>query len=138
MTFEEAAAILARVTYKPGMTFYLDDIPVFGGDYALLLRAVDLPNSNGGVPITLMFHRRICADNLSLYKEDDLMNEVTQLCVFHERHEMEEWLKLDGVRLHEPHPELISSRASIPSREPQRPASTIGYDPNLELNLKRI
>ena len=90
MTEQEAKAVLARMSYKPGHTFSLD-----GGHVSL--HAPEQPNVVPGLkPVTLTFHARVPYWTLT---EARFVLAVRTIVEQAERHEMNEWLHLDGVPL---------------------------------------
>jgi len=104
MTFEEAEAILARVTYKPGVLLLVERLK----EWSVLFVRMEWTAADadgGGKVVVLRAETSIPQSSLVGYSVRDLLFDVEQLCVRIERHEIQEWLKLDGVRFRAPHPE---------------------------------
>lgn len=107
-------AILDRMTYKPGWKITIsrptDSIHNFWEPITLYAR---YPTTDvlTGETIMLSFVRSIDVDSAEKYPEDKLINLIAYFIKSFEMHEFDEWFKIDGVCVHEPHPEL-KERAS--------------------------
>lgn len=107
MTHAEAAAIVKRLTYRPGWTikFYMEP----AGSSVLRVGTVE-PDAErpGAEPSPVVYTSSIEPATLALYDLTAFLRWVYD--VFHLRveHELREWLRLDGQPLIEPHPEKFN------------------------------
>ena len=102
MSLEEAEAVLKRVSYKPGYHF---EISAIGLRVDLMLVQLQRPDADGGDrKLDLVCRCPLPADQLESLDEAGLIMLVSQQAAWLELHEMDEWLRLDGKRLREPHP----------------------------------
>jgi hypothetical protein len=105
MNVSEAIAIVSRLTYKPGWSLQAYPEPHTGG---LILRfGKDEPDSEkGGDAVRpLMYTTQIPKQRLDDFSRDLFLRTVFATVTARELHEVEEWLRLDGEPLFEPHPE---------------------------------
>lgn len=100
VTLSDALELAERLSYKPGTGFSAKLHPCVDGvpEIVILILEYEGPSSTGDGDIRLTFQRP--------YGGADLMGEFQALIDFYEKHERDEWLKLDGRRLVDPHPEL--------------------------------
>lgn len=88
MTRQEAESVLGRLSYKPGYTF------VMAAD-TIYLKAPEQPNVlPGRGPVRLEFYYQIPYEGKT---ELQFVVAVRALVEQAERHEMNEWLRLDGM-----------------------------------------
>lgn len=115
MTHDEAAAIVKRLTYRPGWTieFYMEP----AGSSVLRVGTVE-PDAErpGAAPMPVVYTSSIKPADLARHDLTAFLRWVYG--VFHLRveHELREWLRLDGHPLIEPHPEKWS-RGVLPESE---------------------
>ena len=100
MTYDQAAAILKRVTYKPGYVLRLerhdvDDLTVLKVDFV----AQDATNPRRTIPIR--FQEAIPVEYLR--SEEHFVRLVREKLRMMELHELDEWLQLDGRAPFYPH-----------------------------------
>ena len=100
LTFLQAQALVAHVTYKPGWTIRLT--PVSDGQAELYVESPTWLSVVGTQKVSL--HRTSIID-LEVVTEERLTRLVEYELGVLERHEMREWLRLDGVCVSQPHPE---------------------------------
>lgn len=95
-----------RVTYKPGWTVELQrPLPEYERHNLHLMVTASWPNSCGDTPPTI---KTACARTVPLQLWES-MDDTAQLRWIYmavedlERHEQDEWFKVDGVCVHNPH-----------------------------------
>ena len=103
MDLDRLESILSRFSYKPGYTFYagLIDQREVGVFLSGWVEDAERP----GDRIQLYTIEAFPMGLVELWSEEDVLEAVRAVCVRFERHEIEEWLRRDGARVHEPHPE---------------------------------
>lgn len=102
-------AVVAKLTYKPGVRF---EVATFNdGAEVKLTIAFDTADPNGG-PFSGRFSRSWHAELFDLRKQQPDDAEILRMVREHvrafEEHEMDEFLKIDGKHVRDPHPELRS------------------------------
>jgi hypothetical protein len=105
MTFEELKKIMAKFTYKPGSRFQVRRGPERG----LYFIEVSIYCQDVNAPHKLNF-----VTNQTPVFEVDLMDWTDALVIARvqnavqsiEQHEIQEWLRLDGMFVSDPHPEI--------------------------------
>ena len=113
---EIVKAIVSRIDYKPDFK-----IDVYG-TYDVSIRVIfkrPVPDSNNPSQVAPQIFSRDYTPELVLSMKDpyeyilrDLIHSIQQM----EMHEMDEWLRVDGVRVREPHPELDTQKAICETR----------------------
>lgn len=109
MTRAELEALLARITYKPGTR--CDIGPAY--DYVLIRithSVLDACNAADPTPIPVANHLRL--DSLEHLTERHVLQFIESAYRSFEQHEVDEWLKLDGKHINDPHPELKMGRVA--------------------------
>ena len=135
MTADEARAFLARITYKPGSSLELVDE---GSEFWVRMHRHLDDSTAPGKSIHLHFAKALSVYDLPMWREFDLLQHVKDLCVYSERHEIAEWLKLDGKCIDEPHPERalplspLAALDAMPGIQ-ERPATLGGLTSSHEL-----
>jgi hypothetical protein len=84
---------LKKITYKPGYEFTADN---YGGTILITVTTPYLKNANGGNDVFISIRHEYCH---SMPLSIAVRNLVREL----ELHEVDEWLKVDGKRIREPH-----------------------------------
>mgnify|MGYP001588982197 CR=1 FL=1 len=108
MTPEEATALVKRLTYRPGWKIqcYVEE----GSEVFVLRCGTEEPDSEGRTiePLAVVLTDSISLKALAFYDEAQFLRWAHS--VFRRRvlHELDEWLRLDGTPLIEPHPEKFS------------------------------
>lgn len=102
--------ILDRMTYKPGWKITIsrpEDCGVQNYWEPITLHAryptIDITT---GKPITLSLVRSIPLESAETVPEDALIDLIGYIIKNFEMHEFDEWFKIDGVCVRDPHPEL--------------------------------
>ena len=107
MTHDEAAAIVKRLTYRPGWTieFYQDP----SGASVLRVGTAE-PDSErpNAPPIPVVYTDALEAKKLGVLTEGAFLRWIYEVVEKRVVHELREWLRLDGQPLIEPHPEKWS------------------------------
>jgi hypothetical protein len=101
MTFHEAYLIIEKIKYKPGWSFSISrkDAKV---SMSVVHSAQDVSGKvEGLIPLRLM--DTFPEQHLNSFTEGELINEVRKLIAQMEKHEIDEWLRVDGRRLIDPH-----------------------------------
>jgi hypothetical protein len=101
MTIDEFIALVSKITYKPGCKIFAQR----EGDAVRLRIEATLPDSSLGTPRCFEFSQWLWPDWIGSEKE--ALHVVAGHVREFEMHEMDEWLKLDGARVKEPHPRRI-------------------------------
>jgi hypothetical protein len=106
MTFREIEEFISRITYKPDIRLKVHKILNYDEIAVTLYRdVIDVMEMNR--PLTL-------TSNI-LFKEstvnaERLLGIVVELIKTSELHEVNEWLKLDGKYINDPHPEITLAK----------------------------
>lgn len=112
MGIDEAIALVARLTYKPGWRLRAYPEPHTGG--LILLTGLDEPDSEKpGAVRPLDYTAPLKADELRGLDEKHFLQFVFDTIAKRELHEVEEWLRLDGRPLYEPHPVVLGHRGVL-------------------------
>lgn len=97
---------LDRIKYKPGYAFNITrvspDNSVYLDMYMLDITAHVLDAANPTEKIRLNFSAAFDPQDINLPFEEFVLNQIKIM----EMHEVNEWFKIDGFHLNEPHPEL--------------------------------
>lgn len=103
MEFNKVESIIKRLSYKPGWTLLVEHhIQTDRFRFTLSHKAEDATGIyTGYVPVTLQ--KFLCPDMIP--DESYLMMFLRQMFLDMEHHEFQEWFKLDGVPVENPHPE---------------------------------
>jgi hypothetical protein len=110
MTPDRALHVIQSITYKPGWTITAH-VKFWGGppsDSTLQSVVVDFrlraPDAYGGGWVPLALRRTICEAAVASMEDADLVAMVFSFIVDAEVHEAEEWFKVAGHRVRDPHP----------------------------------
>lgn len=112
---------LARITYKPGWKFIAlmhpscDQIKIH---LSYLARDARLENNEGEITLTSI--TIIHPHSPTELTEENLRSAIIRQILQAEMHERDEWLRLDGKHVTDPHPEL-THHTSASSESPSRP-----------------
>jgi hypothetical protein len=98
MTLDAMQDILDRVTYKPGVKFYLE---LRGQQIRLGLHTPITDTEPGAFGETLNLDYQIFPEYIQ--NETQFLGTLQELITRWERHESAEWLRLDGVKVWHPH-----------------------------------
>jgi hypothetical protein len=119
MHLEQAQAIVARVTYKPGWKIKLITSPS-RGDYAFLYVSATFPDvQHPDTPILVARDVAITGIEIEIWTEQMLLRRCYDVICSLEVHEASEWFKVDGVAILNEHDverrqlEEISERMQI-------------------------
>jgi hypothetical protein len=104
MTLAQLQEWVARFSYKPDHTFAV--VERAGGRVSIDVIASKLKDASGTYTdpkytLELHYHKEFWMYDLTT--EAELIDAMIQLCQSYERHEMFEWLKLDGKQVRTPH-----------------------------------
>jgi hypothetical protein len=121
VTFEEAKQVVSRIRYKPGWRMKLrrardeslpphhfDPNPLPYHELAILFDAPDARNWEDlqrACPIPLVMRSHIHPRELAGMTEESLVQYLRHQIAVAEQHEADEWFRLDGVQIRNPHPE---------------------------------
>lgn len=96
--------ILARITYKPGfkMTLEIHDWNSGCVELKISHKTISVSKSE---PALIYHTEKIVINELSQMTEKEFIALVYNAVTHLERHEQDEWFKVDGRPLVEPHPE---------------------------------
>lgn len=101
-------SLVARITYKPGFKLSVEEDLVFGSEYLRIffsmsvVDAFDLRNTEM-LSSTVAIQKTACTG----YSDEYLLNQIIrQRIIEMEMHEVDEFLKFDGLFIVDPHPEL--------------------------------
>lgn len=108
MTFQEAESVIARITYKPNYFITLS----YGMSVELILRighqSTDADNPSEPLPLPVYTYSLINEEMLADMNEIQFVRMIRDKIKTLEFHELDEWLKIDGMHVVDPHPELRS------------------------------
>ena len=90
---------LSRISYKPNIKMEIVDQ---FNDYLNLKISVNTIDSRDGFSPIVIYHSNII-DNRFVRNFDDFKNYVIERILQMERHETNEFLKIDGKLIHDPH-----------------------------------
>jgi hypothetical protein len=112
MNLHQVRDVVGRLTYKPGWRFEVDPGMRFGSVYNGEMVVAELRVSQRSKDATL----RTPGDSWTMMVEPlrefqcqderTLLEAVYRLVKRLELHELDEWFKVDGLTLHNPHPEV--------------------------------
>lgn len=108
---ERVKNILSKITYKPGWTFYVDREDKNTYKYSSYLKLhVIAQQIDISDPLKIVYIKSdmmISEWDIERLSDNQLIDYlVLQLIRKVELHEIDEWLKIDGINFREPHPEL--------------------------------
>ena len=105
MDIATAQELVSKLTYKPGwdLQCYPQGPPAGGVVLRFGKDEIDSETLDGAMK-PLMFTSVIGGDELTAITRDIFLQRVFDTLVLRELHEVEEWLRLEGVPLREPHP----------------------------------
>jgi hypothetical protein len=118
MTHDEAAKVIARMTYRPGWKFewYVADPRAFDIDRVSVFRVGTREpdsESKAGELVDVMYAHTFSFRDLSAMDEQWFLREVRAVIEKRVLHELDEWLRIDGKPLVEPHPEKGWRRGAL-------------------------
>ena len=105
-TLESVTAYVARYTYKPGARFTVSTHEHSYGFIAIML-IIEVPDAEHPGQLTRVVNMQSVEPGMPMEVLPQLIRELVRKA---ELHEIDEWLRLDGARVHEPHPELARTR----------------------------
>lgn len=122
MTPDQAIRFVTRLTYKPKYRFRASVLDDFMGRHAddcvEFTLMGDAPDAQGSVAVAEITSRTtIPTRALTDMDEAQLAAAMYELALSLERHELEEWLRIDGKHFREPHPEMRLARGWAPQLE---------------------
>lgn len=104
MSIAEAVAIVARLTYKPGWKLHAQIIKET--DRMVFHAGKVEPDAEGvNSPSDVSYASVLTAEALARMDERGFLAWIFDVVSQRELHEVEEWLRLEGRPLREPHPE---------------------------------
>lgn len=92
---EPLRELLRRFTYRPGWTFSIEN-----GDLRVRAEVIDANNQSQAIPLTFARSIPRC-----VYQEFDWVGWLYEQVLAMERHEAQEFFKIDGRQVYDPHPE---------------------------------
>jgi hypothetical protein len=98
MTLDDMQDILDRVTYKPGVRFYLE---MSAGILRLHMQNPVTDSEPGKYAESVTLGYQIFPEHIQ--NETQFLGTLQELITRWERHESAEWLRLDGVKVWHPH-----------------------------------
>lgn len=107
MTFQELENLISRITYKRGFQFNVERDQSRAICYIRLTAWVtpsNRPNTEEIIPIVQMSALDEYA--LSKMSMDSVLQFISHSLFSLEKHELNEWFKIDGKHVEDPHPEL--------------------------------
>ena len=115
--------LLEHLTYKPGYRFRFRARPLPQGDDVELYVEADVPDSEKPthtVPahlrtVKLLHRHRWSHHEVAMFDRDQFLWTVRSFLVEMEVHEVDEWFRLDGAPVHEPHPERHGKTREVPT-----------------------
>lgn len=112
MEIDEALKLIERITYKPEVKVSADRSVLMDILHISFSRlALDSENpENTERKFVSSFHS-VRADDLEIMDQLELLARIRRFLLDFETHEMNEWLRFDGQRLVDPHPELAEQLA---------------------------
>lgn len=112
MTPAEIGSIVNRLRLPPGFVALVfienDDLRKSDTDYEIQLNYTTA-DADGILPRVTISARRVCHGQY-VYHTQQVVNTVHDLLLQLYAHEIDEWLRLDGERVRDPHPELRAAR----------------------------
>jgi hypothetical protein len=99
-TIDEFVTLVSRITYKPG--WKITARPYYPSGMLDLSLETRLPDSTHGTQRNCSLSRLVMPE--TLHDEKHPLWIVAAHVREFEMHEMDEWLKLDGARVNDPHP----------------------------------
>lgn len=108
--------LLERFRYKPGWKLEVIPTSMFAESainacsIGMTFRAPNAESWNQDESNIIVLGRRVTIswDELHECTEEELVRTIGDQVKLFEMHEVDEWLRFDGVRLNDPHPELRS------------------------------
>lgn len=94
--------IMDRVSYKPGWVIDLC-VPL---DVVELRVACTQPDVLTGLPTTVHTVQQLPLDRFNMMSDDQVYSWIGTALMRLEEHEFDEWFKVDGRHVFDPHPEL--------------------------------
>jgi hypothetical protein len=111
MTLQEARNLLNRITYKPGWKFALSGYD-YGNKTYLEIEITTICAVTGKHDCLL---RNLTCLDLSSFDNEEFINKLRYFVLLTETHELDEWLKIDGFAINDPH-----DAADWPAKTDQR------------------
>lgn len=104
MTGPEIIALVNRLTYKPGHKL-LAQLDPCEHIIRIVLFVADAPSPDErSQPQLLRWETRVHGDQLEAMNQKAVLHKITGLIMSYEMHEIDEWLRKDGVPVNDPHP----------------------------------
>lgn len=98
----EARELLKRVTYKPGVKLAFDPGESFGiATLTITSMVQDVNEPSRTIPLT----NRQALPPLEYMDRDEFIFRIGDALMRFERHECDEWFRVDGKPVNDPHPE---------------------------------
>lgn len=102
MTNERVSNLIRRVTYKPGWSFSVK-YAATSWDYGQLVITAQVRDSRGSQREITIQHQCIIPESMIELDEAYLLRWLQSCIMEVERHEMQEFLRLDGLLVDDPH-----------------------------------
>lgn len=112
MTFDELEVFIDRITYKPG--FSMIALRSSSDGYVSIRMSMMVPDALSKTPLNRLLPistvKQIPEYSLAAITEEHLLHILKHTILSLERHEMDEFLRLDGACVTDPHPEFKNKR----------------------------
>ena len=94
--------LLNRLTYKPECKGIWLNILEISDHYVIKLE-LSVKCSDSGEPIRTHYSQEYTKEVYEALTEKELLAEIRRIIILTETHEVDEWLKLDGIKIFDPH-----------------------------------
>jgi hypothetical protein len=111
MTPDEAKALLKRLSYKSGWTFQMADSIYTGGWYLVIQMLVTERDGDKTIPVYGTF----LVKNLTTLSKAGFLKATREHIHHMEKHEADEFIKVDGSRVFDPHSGHTVDWLDVPS-----------------------
>jgi len=134
VTLDEMRALAAKITYRPGWWFELYVDPSDAIVFRCGTWEPDSEAASSAPPLPVTFTEARTRFEWMYWDERQFLWWIREVLMKRVLHELDEWLRLDGRPLVEPHPEKGWTRGvldpSAPSPPPRPPPPGSGYLPS--------
>jgi hypothetical protein len=108
MTYAEFDSLVKSITYRPGVKLRAYRRPDVSEVSYLHMSAL-VPSSDGsGQEIAVESQQMVLDQELQLWDKSMTLMMITRLLLRFEEHELNEWLKVNGTHVYEPHPNRMA------------------------------
>lgn len=102
MTPEQFIVFVQRLSYKPNWA--IETLDPFGGLAVILVVRFKAPDSTApDHEVTVCLRKAVHPESIEHWKDDDASRFIQETIYDIELHEADEWLRLDGALVHDPH-----------------------------------